>query len=167
MSVSAKPLAAEATNLIGKETNEHRTSNVQHRTSNEWILSICKVGRASVPAGPRPPRISEYGRHSGRPFYLHDEVSCGVSGFSQAASCRRHAGFHLPASQRQMKKINSLCVFCDSAVFALKIISWFFGYLAFGSLGRKAVLCSQFFLNQRRNHPVNITAEFRRLFDDR
>ena len=28
--------------LIGKETDEHRTSNVQHRTPNECILSILK-----------------------------------------------------------------------------------------------------------------------------
>jgi len=28
--------------LIGKETNEHPTSNVQHRTSNECILSVLK-----------------------------------------------------------------------------------------------------------------------------
>jgi hypothetical protein len=33
--VSAPPLAAEAASLIEEETNEHRTSNVQHRTSNE------------------------------------------------------------------------------------------------------------------------------------
>ena len=32
--VSAQPMATEEASLIGKETNEHRTSNVQHRTSN-------------------------------------------------------------------------------------------------------------------------------------
>jgi hypothetical protein len=31
---SAQPLAAGAASLIKKETNEHRTSNAQHRTSN-------------------------------------------------------------------------------------------------------------------------------------
>jgi hypothetical protein len=37
---SAQALAAAAISLIEKETNEHRTSNVQHRTPNECILSI-------------------------------------------------------------------------------------------------------------------------------
>jgi hypothetical protein len=36
---SAQPLAAEAASLIGKETYELRTSNVQHRI-NEFCLSI-------------------------------------------------------------------------------------------------------------------------------
>jgi hypothetical protein len=38
--VSAQPLAAEAASMIEKETDEHRTSNVQHPTSNECILSV-------------------------------------------------------------------------------------------------------------------------------
>ena len=38
--VSAQPLGKKAAGLIEKETNEHRTLNVQHRTSNECILSV-------------------------------------------------------------------------------------------------------------------------------
>jgi hypothetical protein len=40
--VSGQPLVAEAASLIEKETNQHRTSNVQHPTSNECILSVLK-----------------------------------------------------------------------------------------------------------------------------
>jgi hypothetical protein len=35
---SAQPLAAEAASLIGQETNEHRTLNVQHRIMNSVNL---------------------------------------------------------------------------------------------------------------------------------
>ena len=36
-----------ASSQIEKETNEHWTSNVQHRTSNKWILSILKKSERS------------------------------------------------------------------------------------------------------------------------
>jgi hypothetical protein len=39
---SAAPPAKKTAGLIEKETDEHRTSNIQHRTSNECILSILK-----------------------------------------------------------------------------------------------------------------------------
>jgi len=39
--VSAPPPVKNAASLIAKETNEHRTSNVQHRTSNnEFCLLL-------------------------------------------------------------------------------------------------------------------------------
>jgi hypothetical protein len=40
--VSAKPLAAEAARLIGKETRKKRMSNVKFRVPKECILSIFK-----------------------------------------------------------------------------------------------------------------------------
>ena len=40
--IRATPLAWKTASLIKKETNEHRTSNVQHRTSNECSLSVLK-----------------------------------------------------------------------------------------------------------------------------
>jgi hypothetical protein len=40
--VSAQPPAKKTAGLIEKETDERRTSNVQHRTSNECILSVLK-----------------------------------------------------------------------------------------------------------------------------
>ncbi len=39
----AQPLAKKTASLIERETDEHRTSNVQHRTSNECILSILRM----------------------------------------------------------------------------------------------------------------------------
>jgi hypothetical protein len=36
--------------LIEKETDERRTSNVQHRTSNECILSVLKRFREAIPS---------------------------------------------------------------------------------------------------------------------
>ena len=48
--VSAQPLGKKAAGLIEKETNEHRTLNVQHRTSNECILSIIKRLRTALPS---------------------------------------------------------------------------------------------------------------------
>jgi hypothetical protein len=40
--VSAQPLARKAICLIEEETDERRTSNVQHPTSNKFILSVLK-----------------------------------------------------------------------------------------------------------------------------
>jgi hypothetical protein len=40
--VSAQPPAKKTAGQIEKETDERRTSNVQHRTSNECILSVLK-----------------------------------------------------------------------------------------------------------------------------
>jgi len=40
--VAAYPLAKKTAGLIEKETDERRTSNIQHRTSNECILSVLK-----------------------------------------------------------------------------------------------------------------------------
>ena len=38
--IQAAPLAKKTASLIGRETDERRASNVQHRTSNECILSV-------------------------------------------------------------------------------------------------------------------------------
>jgi len=40
--VSAPPPVKNAASLIAKETNEHRTSNVQHRTSNNEFCLLLK-----------------------------------------------------------------------------------------------------------------------------
>jgi hypothetical protein len=47
---SAPPLAAVAASLIGRETNEHRTSNIEHSTSNnEFCQSNKRLGSANLP----------------------------------------------------------------------------------------------------------------------
>jgi hypothetical protein len=48
--VSATVLAAVGNRLIEKETDEHRTSNVQHRTSNEYILTALKRLSEAIPS---------------------------------------------------------------------------------------------------------------------
>jgi hypothetical protein len=50
VSAQPRPPAAETASLIGKETeNEHRTSNVQHRTPNQCILSVLWQGLSHTP----------------------------------------------------------------------------------------------------------------------
>ena len=52
----AAPPAKKSVGLIEKETDEHRTSNVQHRTSNECILSVIKkISRSLLLVGVAAP----------------------------------------------------------------------------------------------------------------
>ena len=48
-SVFSPAARRNAASLIEKETDERRSSNVQHRTSNECILSVLKRFREAIP----------------------------------------------------------------------------------------------------------------------
>jgi hypothetical protein len=74
---SAPPPVTEAASLIAKKINEHRTSNVQHRTSNECILSIvinAKQHTAQTPAlfeRINPPKLVRLGGFSAFSHVFH------------------------------------------------------------------------------------------------
>ncbi len=49
---SAPPLAAEASSQIEKETNEHRTSNIERPTSNNVFCQLKKrLSKTNLPFG--------------------------------------------------------------------------------------------------------------------
>jgi hypothetical protein len=79
--VSAQPPAKKTAGQIEKETDERRTSNVQHRTSNECILSVLKKIWRSVSI------LHDSTRLSSSQAAVRYSIFCG-SLFSPAAGCQ-------------------------------------------------------------------------------